>query len=396
MTADYPGVPDDFPALPDGSRIEIVEATDDRLVIHIPAGGQHAARQGWAALVLSGVMIYASQPGVIADFQRQRALPQFSVNLCLAIGWTVCIGMALYWLRMRFERSTLLVEIGRVVMRQIIFGWTRTTAITLGADSRAGVVEAYQGQNHPVHRIEISGADGRVKFGTPLSEREKGWLVDCINAFLDTAQAAPTIGVVPVPALADTAQSSSTSQRELPAPMYQSGIKVFDSTDDRLVLFIPGGGPQGLPRSRTVKCVVLSVVVTVIGAATFDMGFPIGFIVTVTAFIALLWIISLLLIFEWVKSQFPHTLLQLGRDRIIVERALLNLKWTDEARLGPESSASIVEAFREQVGITVKPVFQIEVRGIGDSICFGIPLAELEKLWLVDRINEFIQQDADR
>jgi hypothetical protein len=112
------------------------------------------------------------------------------------------------------------------------------------------------------------------------------------------------------------------------------------------------------------------------------------------------WVISLLLVFDWVKGRYPSTLLQIEPDRVTVERVLSNLKWVDEARLGVNSCAKVVESFSErysaQEGSLVQTIFHVEVRGTDNYVCIGACLADLEKVWIADRINEFIELAAKK
>jgi hypothetical protein len=94
----------ELPPLPAGSKLQVIEADDERLILYIPAGGKSVAGFGVFALVWNGFM---------------------------------------------------------AVLR-----------------------ESYSENDVPVYHVAVDGTNGTAKFGTPLSEAEKNWLVKIVNDFL--------------------------------------------------------------------------------------------------------------------------------------------------------------------------------------------------------------------
>jgi hypothetical protein len=104
--------------------------------------------------------------------------------------------MAWFWMKMKYERTFLLLERHRLVVQKVLFNRKRIHETTLMPDSRADLVEAYEQNDTPVYRIEVRGQDRPAKFGTALADDEKDWIVDRINDFLDVV----TVPVVPAAA----------------------------------------------------------------------------------------------------------------------------------------------------------------------------------------------------
>jgi hypothetical protein len=177
----------------------------------------------------------------------------------------------------------------------------------------------------------------------------------------------------------------------------QSGIKAVESTHARLALYIPGGGPQAtLPNRRAQLWSMLAVGVT-LAAAVLACDAPPGNEsgLLLCAFLAVLWIFALRHVWRWIKLRYPRILLCLDRGQIVVERILWLRRSLETLRLGPGSRAELVEAFSARQDWSGRRIDQIEVRGTNGSVRFGTSLADLEKAWLVDRINEFIQMTSN-
>jgi hypothetical protein len=171
-----PGWRDDIPALPDDSRIDVFDATDERLVLHIRPGNRRTTCMGWGVLASIIFVCYLSQPHVFAEFQGR---PKF--YLYFAGFWFITIWGLAYWARLQFERTTLLVEHRRVVIQRTLFGWKRIEEVPFGDEPPwALLVDSFRGHFAPKHLVGI----GRVTFGRMLTDAEKRWLVIRMNRFL--------------------------------------------------------------------------------------------------------------------------------------------------------------------------------------------------------------------
>lgn len=172
--------------IPPGSGIQVVEATDDRQVIFVPAGGKTAGI-GFFAIVWNGFMFLFTSLMAVGFKQKPGDPPIIFVFLFLGLFWSVGLGMLYFWIRLRFTRTFLLLDRGQLVVQRILFGRKKVTETVIGPESRATLVESYSENDKPVYAVALNGTNRIEKFGTALSQEEKEWFVDTINGFLGAA-----------------------------------------------------------------------------------------------------------------------------------------------------------------------------------------------------------------
>lgn len=180
---------------PADSAIQVIESTAERLVLHIPAGGKGSAGIGCFAVLWNGFMLLFTAAFVGAGFKAQNQPPPGAgLFVFLALFWAVGLGMSYFWLKMKFERTFVLLDRERIAVQKSLLGRKKVHETALGPRARAELVESYQQNDNPVYRVEVSGPGGAAKFGTALSNPEKDWLVDCINGFLDAGDEQAEVG----------------------------------------------------------------------------------------------------------------------------------------------------------------------------------------------------------
>ncbi|HID23701.1 MAG TPA: hypothetical protein EYP14_15070 [Planctomycetaceae bacterium] len=168
--------------LPPKSRIRVVEATPERLLLYIPAGSSRQTRGlGVLALFWNGFMavytgICVAIGGAIAPLV---VLIPFS-----GLFWLIGLFMLGFWVRMRFSRFFVLVEPNRFTLQRVLFNRKSLQMTELGPDARAELVESYRENNVPVYAIAVTGTDRTIKFGVALTPQEKEWLSAQINRML--------------------------------------------------------------------------------------------------------------------------------------------------------------------------------------------------------------------
>lgn len=207
----------ELPAVPGKSRIQVVESTADRLVIYVPGGGKQSAGLGCFALFWNLFMCIFTPPWFIFDGKGDNGPPMLFLIPFLGLFWVVGLGMAYFWLKMKYERTFVLLEKERLVVQKILFNRKKVATTMLGPDSRAALVESYSQNDVPVYRVEVNGTDGAAKFGTALADDEKDWLVDRINEFLGVAEAEPTSKTV------ETVEEINSANREYPTACEKCG-----------------------------------------------------------------------------------------------------------------------------------------------------------------------------
>jgi hypothetical protein len=168
---------------PADSTIEIVESTRDRLVIHIPPGGKKTRSIGCFAIAWNGFMAVFTSIWLFVGMENNADAPLYVIIPFLGLFWLVGLGMAYWWVRMRFMRLYLLIDPSRVAIQRILFGRKSLKETHLAPNPYAELVESYQENDVPVYAVAIEGTDRTAKFGTALSREEKSWLVATINTF---------------------------------------------------------------------------------------------------------------------------------------------------------------------------------------------------------------------
>ncbi len=91
--------------------------------------------------------------------------------------WAVGIGLLYAALRAKYATHFIAVDDQAVRMSRVFFG--RTSRKTLSRQTlTSAAVQVFHTQNYqPVYGVEVRGSDGKIRFGTTLTEAEKHWLV---------------------------------------------------------------------------------------------------------------------------------------------------------------------------------------------------------------------------
>lgn len=91
--------------------------------------------------------------------------------------WVIGLGTLYMAFREKYMKHRLTIARDTVTLRKELFGRVREKSLRkedVGAVARK---EFYQRNYVPVYGIEIKGAEGKLRFGTILTEDEKSWLV---------------------------------------------------------------------------------------------------------------------------------------------------------------------------------------------------------------------------
>jgi predicted RNA-binding Zn-ribbon protein involved in translation (DUF1610 family) len=165
--------------------LDVVDHSDQRLVVHIPPQGSTSTRGLFAfavfwtafSLAMSGFFLFMGRG------PAPKGVPSIALLvplLFVAIG----LGMLYAWARMRHTRVFVLVDPARVAVQRQFFRRKSETEIEVEPRTHAALVEAYSVNDVPVHVVAIQGGSQTLKFGVGLSPADKAWLVEQINALV--------------------------------------------------------------------------------------------------------------------------------------------------------------------------------------------------------------------
>lgn len=167
---------------PPGTKIVRRTLDANTLAWEVPPAGKSAGLLFFATLWLGFVTFWTF--GTLfavssTDDPKAWLFPAFSIPF-----WAVGLWMLYYGLRTRFAKHLFLINAREVIMVRSLFG--RKKRKTLHRDRLKWVQkkEFYQQNYTPVYGVEIRGEDGKLRFGTALSEDEKDWLVADMNRVL--------------------------------------------------------------------------------------------------------------------------------------------------------------------------------------------------------------------
>lgn len=168
---------------PPGSRIEIIEADNNRLMLSIPPGGKRSRSLGCFALVWTLISV----PIFVGMLAGGMADDDFPLAIALIPGLFVLIGivMTTIWIRMTYTRGYLFLEPHRAVMQKILFNRKKNTETGLDSSSLAHLITSYEENDVPVYRIELQGVGRSLSFGTAWEREAKDWYVETLNSFLN-------------------------------------------------------------------------------------------------------------------------------------------------------------------------------------------------------------------
>jgi hypothetical protein len=172
---------------PPGGKLQIVDQSDSRLVLSVPAGGKKARGIGcfavlWLAITIPISLVFLSVDD--ANWEGGKAPPFWGMVAFFGLFYAVGFGMLYAWIRMRFMEVLVAVEPGRLTIQRTLLGRKKLKRCELADDAHAELVESYRSNEVPVYTVRINTLDGDEKFATSLSREEKQWIANTINRFL--------------------------------------------------------------------------------------------------------------------------------------------------------------------------------------------------------------------
>jgi hypothetical protein len=165
---------------PPGSRIQVVEASPQRLVLCILGRGSRETKGLWAMAILS---VLGTIGFVWAVVLMARGSPGELLLKISMVVWLVGVPLMCLSVKAKFERTLLLLERDRLVIQRVLLGFTRKSTVELTADSRAELIQA-GGPEVTTDGVKMAGRNQTVTFGNLLSTAQNRWVVEAINEIL--------------------------------------------------------------------------------------------------------------------------------------------------------------------------------------------------------------------
>lgn len=174
------------------------------------------------------------------------------------------------------------------------------------------------------------------------------------------------------------------------------GIQVVESSEKRLVIAIPPGGK----RARGIGCFAfawlaitlpVSSVFLLVDDANWDGGEAPPLYVMIP-FFGIFWAVGIGMLIAWVRMRFTQIYLAVEPDQFAIQKMLFGRKKLLKIPLDNQSRAELVESYREND----RPVYAIQMEGIGKTEKFGTGLSYEEKSWLMTTINRYLGVDSRR
>jgi len=167
-------------AQPPGTRIERKPVSDMELLFYIPASGR------WGGMLFFAVFWNAISWTIFPAFLLGESHSHIPWVAALFTGLfpLIGVGMAYAALRTRFAVHLLYLGPDRIRLQRQLFGRKKNFDLTTSRVESVQKMEFYQQNYQPVYGVEIKATDGKIRFGSALTEAEKNWLCWEIREFV--------------------------------------------------------------------------------------------------------------------------------------------------------------------------------------------------------------------
>lgn len=150
----------------------------------IPASGSSGGLLPFAAIWC--LIVVAVSGAFAAVFltggEIEGDLPKWLIVPFFGIFWAVGGGMLYAGLRAKLASHVLTVGISQISLRTTFLGRQSEKSISRDGLRRAEKVSFHQQNDRPVYGIELKSGSAKLRFGSSLTNDEKDWLVQDINA----------------------------------------------------------------------------------------------------------------------------------------------------------------------------------------------------------------------
>jgi hypothetical protein len=214
--------------LPEGSRI--VHGGGVEEIWSLPASGKSGG-----FLWMGVLWMLISVPVAVMLWKRRLGGDEIVweiVSRCIfGIGFPL-IGLSLiYWgLRAKYARHWLTLDSEYVRLERELFGRRKKKALRRPTLTKVEQKEFYSKNYQPVYGIEIRGADGKLRFGSTLTNEEKAWLEHDVRRALGWTETAA------VAAPGTAGDGATTPPAPLSAPLPHTAALEIERTGRAVTL----------------------------------------------------------------------------------------------------------------------------------------------------------------
>ena len=231
-----PGSPPAF------TRIKVREPSPGSTAFEIPASGRSGGLLIfafiWLAILSPITFIHLFIGPIELDVdidisENYQWLLPFAVNFFLILFWVIGLVILHKGLSAKFSKHLILLKDDHLAHGRELFWTKKATSFPFSEISSIAAIEFYEKNYTPVFGIEIRSPGKKVRFGSSLSNEEKGWLVAELNhlVFPPAEKATPT---------GETSSNRLTSQGPFEVPIPRRKMKAIDWVGVPIGLVISG------------------------------------------------------------------------------------------------------------------------------------------------------------
>jgi len=170
---------------PEGTKILRRELGGKSVAWEVPPTGKGGGLLGFGILWTGFVAVFTAVFGTAAFAGKVEGDgPAWLPVVLLIPFWLVGFVMLYFGLRFKYARHLVVVDLRQVVLVRSLFNRTKRRTLERNTMRSVEKREFYKQNYQPVYGIELKGEDGKLRFGTTLTEEEKDWLVADIRRTL--------------------------------------------------------------------------------------------------------------------------------------------------------------------------------------------------------------------
>ncbi len=178
------GIADQPPA---GTKIRRETVGENLVIWHIPATGKFGFFMVFSVLWL--LITGGVSGGFLVTFltggKIEGDMPEWAMIPFFGLFWAVGLGMLYAAFRQKYMTHKVTIGSDQITLRKDMFGRSSEKSLARSSIAAISQKEFYQQNYKPIYGIEIRGMDGKMRFGSSLSDEDKAWLVADFNQVLD-------------------------------------------------------------------------------------------------------------------------------------------------------------------------------------------------------------------